>query len=514
MSIEEPDLLTRARHTDTGDAAWAQGAITHETAAYDAVGHTAGLMRAHAQALHGSGVALGLDVRLAPAEHGVVIVGAGFAVDALGQHIALVPGGFAEVAPDARSPDGKRQSATVEDDGVRLPIPSVTAELVVAIKHFERAEKVGELSVLRHTPWLGWVAESDLAPDGPYVPLAKITVVHGNATAITAGPRAAVFTMTGALSLTETSNDGGVSDQLGASIVLDQGSLLIDKAGAGGALRLGARDVATRASLPLDRIELAAKETRAQNVHAEGDVVVDGVSHTKSLQLDAGGAWVHRKGGDAAIVNDRGEHNTLMIVGADYGTGRGRSVDLWDTVTVHGSLVADGALTNTSARTTLRGVDGANNHWIMVGGSTEGEHNALGFNLAARTVFVGPGWTKNFMARHPLAPEEKRLLHATLEGPEAAVYYRGEAELANGVATVHLPEYFEALTRREDRSVLVTPRFEGREPISALAASRVVDGRFHVRAIDERNPSQAFYWEVKAVRADVARLEVEPALRR
>jgi hypothetical protein len=38
-----------------------------------------------------------------------------------------------------------------------------------------------------------------------------------------------------------------------------------------------------------------------------------------------------------------------------------------------------------------------------------------------------------------------------------------------------------------------------------LAASRVVEGAFNVRS---SIPSQKFYWEVKAVRADVAPLEV------
>ncbi len=106
-------------------------------------------------------------------------------------------------------------------------------------------------------------------------------------------------------------------------------------------------------------------------------------------------------------------------------------------------------------------------------------------------------------------PEDKYLVHSTLEGPEVAVFYRGEAQLSNGEGTVTLPEYFEGLTRKENRTVLLTPKFEEGTPISMLAASEIKDGQFTATMIDSNNPSQKFYWEVKAVRADVAVLQVE-----
>jgi hypothetical protein len=57
--------------------------------------------------------------------------------------------------------------------------------------------------------------------------------------------------------------------------------------------------------------------------------------------------------------------------------------------------------------------------------------------------------------------------------------------------------------------VLVTPKLEpGRAPV-ALAASEVSAGAFRVIAVGDANPEQAFYWEVKATRADVAPLRVE-----
>jgi hypothetical protein len=173
------------------------------------------------------------------------------------------------------------------------------------------------------------------------------------------------------------------------------------------------------------------------------------------------------------------------------------------TVRVTGDLIVGGA------RTYLFGLDSANEHWLMAGGSVEGVHNAVGliFNGANSNMFhTGPGWTKGFLINHPLEPDKSYLAHATLEGPEAAVFYRGEGQLAKGTATIELPEYFEALAREEGRTVLLTPLAEADTAISQLAASNVEKGSFTVVAADKKNPSQRFYWEVKAVRSDVGRL--------
>jgi hypothetical protein len=116
---------------------------------------------------------------------------------------------------------------------------------------------------------------------------------------------------------------------------------------------------------------------------------------------------------------------------------------------------------------------------------------------------------KHFVINHPLDPEGKHLVHSTLEGPEIAVFYRGEARLSKGKATITLPNYFEALTRKENRTVLLTPKFASGASITLLAASEVHSGKFTVHAADHGNQSQEFFWEVKAVRSDVRPLEIE-----
>lgn len=119
-------------------------------------------------------------------------------------------------------------------------------------------------------------------------------------------------------------------------------------------------------------------------------------------------------------------------------------------------------------------------------------------------VVKGDIWARNkhFRIEHPTKPDAY-LVHACLEGPESSVYYRGRAQLSDGRAMIRLPEYFEALTRQEGRTVLLTP--EGREPFP-LSYERIEDGTFRVYGTV---PNGAFSWEVKAVRADVEEVEVE-----
>lgn len=117
--------------------------------------------------------------------------------------------------------------------------------------------------------------------------------------------------------------------------------------------------------------------------------------------------------------------------------------------------------------------------------------------------------SKNFEIPHPLNPENMRLVHSAIEGPEIAVFYRGEAQLQNGRAEVALPAYFEALTRKENRSVLLT-NIDGGDIlwVETQDGAQVKDGKFVVRSLNG-NSSQKFNWEVKAVRADIEPLKVE-----
>jgi hypothetical protein len=62
--------------------------------------------------------------------------------------------------------------------------------------------------------------------------------------------------------------------------------------------------------------------------------------------------------------------------------------------------------------------------------------------------WFGATFGKGFFIDHPLDPENKYLLHATVEGPEPYNLYRGVVTTdASGRAVVHLPDYFEAANK-------------------------------------------------------------------
>ncbi len=128
---------------------------------------------------------------------------------------------------------------------------------------------------------------------------------------------------------------------------------------------------------------------------------------------------------------------------------------------------------------------------------------------AIQITNVNTNTFKTFIIDHP-TDASRYLVHASLEGPEGAVYYRGTARLTAGRAVIELPAYFESLTEKEGRTILLT-NIDGFEPLAVrkIDGQKVRGGAFVVEARDTQS-EQEFDWEVKAVRADGPPLRVEP----
>jgi hypothetical protein len=63
-----------------------------------------------------------------------------------------------------------------------------------------------------------------------------------------------------------------------------------------------------------------------------------------------------------------------------------------------------------------------------------------------------------FLIDHPLDPENKLLRHNFVESPESLCLCRGKVRLdQNGTASVSMPDYFTALTKAQEATVLLTP---------------------------------------------------------
>ena len=254
------------------------------------------------------------------------------------------------------------------------------------------------------------------------------------------------------------------------------------------------------------------------NVHA-GLNIRTGFGNAKrsALFIDgAGNVGIGTTTPQAALVVKGGLH-----IGSDTNPG-------------HGNLTVDGLVTlaGQNSGTFIRGsatcdfpaegfkspAAGTHSRWLVpvngacIFGSTGGvlgttyggEKITLFWNSEGNVRVRGyiAAQTKFFSIDHPTKADHQ-LVHSCLEGPENSVYYRGSARLRNGEATITLPEYFEALTRKEGRTVLLTAK--GKEPFR-LSYEDVKDGQFKVYGTSHNGE---FCWEVKAVRADVEELRTE-----
>ncbi|HZS06049.1 MAG TPA: hypothetical protein VFD58_14515, partial [Blastocatellia bacterium] len=109
------------------------------------------------------------------------------------------------------------------------------------------------------------------------------------------------------------------------------------------------------------------------------------------------------------------------------------------------------------------------------------------------------GGTKNFKIDHPLDPENKYLLHASIESSEVLNVYSGNVVTdANGEAVVTLPEWFEALNKDFRYQLTVIGTFA-----QAIIASEVKDHRFTIKA---SAPGVKVSWQVTGVRSDAVML--------
>jgi hypothetical protein len=64
--------------------------------------------------------------------------------------------------------------------------------------------------------------------------------------------------------------------------------------------------------------------------------------------------------------------------------------------------------------------------------------------------------TKNFVQPHPIDPT-KEIRYVSLEGPHSEIYFRGSAQISQGVTRIPIPDYFRMVATPDSYSALVTP---------------------------------------------------------
>ena len=190
-------------------------------------------------------------------------------------------------------------------------------------------------------------------------------------------------------------------------------------------------------------------------------------------------------GGDfpGSGVNATGGNSSLGIGGVGVFATGGISRDSGGFVHQGGvGLVATGGSGNPSGRAALFRGD------VDINGNLDVSGPAGGGNITATG-------SKNFKIDHPLDPENKYLLHASIESSEVLNVYSGNVVTnAKGEAVVTLPEWFEALNRDLRYQLTVIGTFA-----QVIVAEKVKQNRFAIRT---SAPNVEVSWQVTGVRSD------------
>jgi len=206
-------------------------------------------------------------------------------------------------------------------------------------------------------------------------------------------------------------------------------------------------------------------------------VATGGPSNTGGLS----GAAIIANGGDADLYSTGGD-------GIDA-TGGGTSAEIGGTA---GRFIAGNGRYGSGDGIDVTGGDVLPTDGVF---STGGEYagNFMGSVNISGTLYAS---VKDFRIDHPLDPENKYLVHSTVESSEMKNIYDGVAQLdANGEATVQLPAWFEALNGDFRYQLTAIGR-----PGPGLYVSQEISGnRFEIAG---GTPGGKVSWQVTGIRHD------------
>ncbi len=181
--------------------------------------------------------------------------------------------------------------------------------------------------------------------------------------------------------------------------------------------------------------------------------IVDAIGRTLFFLGDAGG----EDGGLIGFLNS--SNNPVAAMREDSGHGK---VELWDGVSGFPTIKLDGST-----------------------GTIEGE-------------------VKAFIVPDPNDPN-RLIKYASIEGPEAAIYVRGTAELTSGQGYIELPEHFAAMAAPGSVTVTLTPKSGAS---LGLAAIDVTTTGIEVVELAGGTGSYSLYYVICAVRKGYEDFEV------
>ena len=137
--------------------------------------------------------------------------------------------------------------------------------------------------------------------------------------------------------------------------------------------------------------------------------------------------------------------------------------------------------------------DGANGRGIYAFAPNTGYAGYFVGRLNATGAITGA--SKSFKIDHPLDPENKYLLHTSVESPYMMNIYNGNVTTdANGNANIELPEWFEALNKDFRYQLTVIGEFA-----QAIVSKEINNNEFSIKT---NKPNVKVSWQVTGIRHD------------
>jgi hypothetical protein len=215
--------------------------------------------------------------------------------------------------------------------------------------------------------------------------------------------------------------------------------------------------------------------------------------------------------GQTSITADNGDDTLTFVAGSNVTlTTSGNSLTIASSGGTGGTInvTNDSSNTNFTMLFQVVGDDQTEVHVNTTSGPTYNPSTGM-MNLYGSLDIVANldvGGTKNFSINHP-SKDNYRLRHACIEGPEAAVYYRGRATIINGQCQITLPDYVKDLIHHdeEDINIQLTNIKHGK----ALWVDEIDIAQNCFTVGCESSGTYEFFWLLTGVRKDIGRLIVE-----
>lgn len=238
----------------------------------------------------------------------------------------------------------------------------------------------------------------------------------------------------------------------------------------------------------------AGNSSQGTNAVAIGNEAGTRDQSANAIAIGFNAGWCNQRSGAIAIgyqagYTIQGENSIAIGTLAGFGSSTGQAANSI-VINALGTGVTAAIASATYIAPLRTGVTATTNYGVML------------YSAATNEVLYSANQTsagsKTFVIPHP-TNDNKYLVHACLEGPETAVFYRGKGEITdNSYTTINLPYYASLIAK--DFTVQINPIYDG--TIKNYNTSEVENNSFNVFGVNGK-----FHWLVHGKRQDI---EVEP----